>query len=305
MHQLYALPDSRIIEIEPHETMLAAILRQGIPHVHACGGQAQCSTCRLHVLSGLNFCSPRNDCEKALAIRLSLPFDVRLACQTTVAGNVSYLRPVFDALDVKLTQRALEQPGRHLGTQQQVAVLFSDIQGYTAFADRLPPYDLIHVLNRYFEAMGEEVGNHHGHISDFIGDGLMAVFGLSHPVSAVADGVAAGHAMLRAVERLNPYLKQMYNCTFHVRLGLHYGNAVVGHIGAGSFRKLATIGDTVNVASRLEGLNKRYGTTFLVSEAVVEAAGPTLALRQGFVTPLKGKKGLYRVFEVLAEVEPT
>ncbi|MBO2012117.1 adenylate/guanylate cyclase domain-containing protein [Hymenobacter negativus] len=302
MPQLCALPDSRIIEIEPNETMLAAILRQGIPHVHVCGGRAECSTCRVHIISGLKYCSPRGDCEKALAIRLNLPFDVRLVCQTRVTGNVCYSRPVFDALDVKLTQQALNQPSQHLGTQQQVAVLFSDIRGYTSFANRLPPFDLFHVLNRYFEAMSEVVAAYHGHISDFIGDGLMVVFGLSHPATAVDDAVAAGHAMLRAVERLNPYLKQMYDCTFHVRLGLHYGKAVVGHIGAGNDRKLATIGDTVNVASRLEDLNKQYGTTFLVSEAVVLAASPALVLRQGFLTPLKGKKGLHRVFEVQSKL---
>ncbi len=142
---------------------------------------------------------------------------------------------------------------------------------------------------------------HHGHISDFIGDGLMVVFGLTKPATAVTDALAAGHAMLRAVERLNPYLEQMYSCSFHVRLGLHYGEAVVGHIGAGDFRKLATIGDTVNVAARLEGLNKQYGTYFLVSEAVVQVAGPALVVRQGFTTLLKGKKGLHRVYEVTPE----
>ena len=303
MPQLCALPDNRIIEIEPHETMLAAMMRQGIPHVHACGGRAECSTCRVHIISGLQFCSPRGECEKALAIRLNLPFDVRLVCQTRVTGNVCYSHPAFDALDMKLTRRALDQPSQHLGTQQLVAVLFSDIRGYTSFADRLPPYDLFHVLNRYFEVMSEVVAVHHGHISDFIGDGLMVVFGLNHPATAVDDAVAAGHAMLRAVKQLNPYLEQMYGCAFHVRLGLHYGKAVVGHIGAGNFRKLATIGDTVNVASRLEGLNKQYSTTFLVSEAVVLAAGPALVLRQGFITPLKGKKGLHRVFEVQPETQ--
>lgn len=302
MPHLYALPDHRTLAIAPEETILAATLRQGIPHVHACGGRAECSTCRVQVLEGLEFCSPRSPGEQVLAARLALPPAVRLACQTTVAGGtVRFSRPVLDALDITLTQRALEQPGQRLGTQQQVAVLFSDIQDYTSFADQLPPYDIIHVLNRYFEVMSQVVTDHHGHISDFIGDGLMVVFGLSRPASAVDDAVAAGHAMLRAVERLNPYLEQMYSCSFRVRLGLHYGPAVVGHIGAGDFRKLATIGDTVNVASRLEELNKQYDTTFLVSEAVTKSAGPGLSLRQGFITPLKGKKGLHRVFEVTPE----
>jgi len=229
---------------------------------------------------------------------------VRLACQTTVAGgDVRFSRPVLDTLDLDLAAQELQHPGQQLGQLQQVAVLFSDIQDYTVLADLLPPYDVIHILNRYFEVMSEIVAAHHGHISDFIGDGLMVIFGLSHPATAVPDALAAGRAMQRGVAQLNPYLEQMYGCTFHVRIGLHYGEAVVGHIGGNGFRKLATIGDTVNVAARIESANKEYGTYFLVSEAVVEAAGPSLVVRQGFLAPLKGKKGLHRLYEVAPEIE--
>jgi adenylate cyclase len=299
---LFLLPDQRELTINPGETILAATLRQGVPHAHACGGRAQCSTCRVQVLDGLTQCSPRNDAEQALAERLHLPPAVRLACQTTVAtGEVRAVRPVLDSLDVALTEQQLQHPGQQLGRQQRVAVLFSDIQDYTVLADQLPPYDVIHVLNRYFGVMSEIVATHHGHVSDFIGDGLMVVFGLSHPATAVTDALAAGQEMLRSVARLNPYLEQMYGCHFQVRIGLHYGEAVIGHIGGNGFRKLATIGDTVNVASRIESANKQFGTHFLVSEAVVEAAGPALHVRQQFEATLKGKTGLHRLYEVAPE----
>jgi adenylate cyclase len=301
MPHLYALPDERLLTIASGETLLAATLRQGIPHVHACGGQAVCSTCRVQVLEGLGHCSPRNARELALAERLRLPPPVRLACQTTVVGDVRFSRPILDTLDLELAAQEFQHSDQQLGQLQQVAVLFSDIQDYTVLADQLPPYDVIHVLNRYFGVMSEIVAAHHGYISDFIGDGLMVVFGLSHPATAVADALAAGQAMLRGVAQLNPYLEQMYDCAFHVRIGLHYGEAVVGHIGGNGFRKLATIGDTVNVAARIESANKEYGTYFLVSEAVVEAAGSNLVVRQGFLAPLKGKKGLHRLYEVAPE----
>lgn len=305
MAQLYALPDHRTLTIAPGETILAATLRQGVAHVHACGGQARCSTCRVQVLEGLAYCSPRNAREQALSAHLHLPEPVRLACQTTVTGGeVRFSRPVLDQLDVNLAVQDLQLPDQQLGELRQVAVLFSDIEDYTVLADSLPPYDVVHVLNRYFGVMSEVVAAHNGHISDFIGDGLMVVFGLSHPNSAVPDALAAGHAMLRAVAQLNPYLEQMYGRSFHVRIGLHYGEAVVGHIGGNGFRKLATIGDTVNVAARIESANKEYGTYFLVSEAVVAAAGPALAVRQGFLAPLKGKKGLHRLYEVMPEPAP-
>lgn len=292
MFPLTLLPDDRTLTVAADETILAATLRQGVPHVHACGGQAQCSTCRVQVLDGLAHCSPRTPAEQHLADRL------RLACQTTTTGPLRLRRPVLDTLDVQLIQQALQHPDQQEGTEQQVAVLFSDIEDYTSFADEVPPYDVIHVLNRYFEVMGEVIRPHHGHISDYIGDGLMVVFGLTHPETAVADALAAGHAMMRHVAPLNAYLQQMYGRTFRVRVGLHYGPAVVGHIGGRDFRKLATIGDTVNVAARIESANKEFGTYFLVSQAVVDAAGPELVVRQGFLSALKGKKGTYRLYEV-------
>ena len=297
MPTLFLFPDRQEMPITLGESILAATLRQGITHAHACGGRAKCSTCRVQVLEGLEYCSPRNAAEQALADRIRLPATVRLACQTTTTRSLRLCRPILDELDVDLTRRLLAHPDEQEGTEKHVAVLFSDIEDYTSFADQLPPFDVIHVLNRYFETMGRVVQAHHGYISDYVGDGLMAVFGLEHPATAVTDAIAAGYAMMKQVGPLNAYLRQMYDCEFHVRIGLHYGPAVVGHIGGPGLRKLATIGDTVNVASRIESANKKFGTYFLVSQAVVDAAGPDLLIRQSFLSPLKGKKGLHRLHE--------
>jgi adenylate cyclase len=301
MATLIALPDNQEFLVEPGETLLAATLRHGIPHVHSCGGHARCSTCRVLVLDGLEQLPPRNAQEQELADRIHLPDGIRLACQTTATADVRIRRPVLDALDVQLAHQELTQPDLRLGEEKRLAILFSDIEDYTSFAERLPPYDVIHVLNRYFEVMGNVVRAHHGQISDYIGDGLMVVFGLDQPATAVADALAAGRAMQQAVEQLNPYLEQMYGRRFRTRIGLHYGDVVVGHIGGPGFRKLATIGDPVNVAARIETANKEFGTYFLVSQAVVDAAGSALTVRQGFLTPLKGKAGLHRLYEVGAE----
>jgi adenylate cyclase len=296
---LFALPDNKHFEMLPGETILAANLRHGIPHVHACGGQARCSTCRVLVLAGGEHLPPRTSLEQELAARLHLPDTMRLACQTTVnTGLVRFRRPVLDELDVDLTTQDLNQPDQQLGAEKHLAVLFSDIEDYTSFAEAVPPYDVIHVLRRYFELMSGVVHTHRGCVSDYIGDGLMAVFGLASPETAAADAVAAGRAMLRAVERLNPYFRTMYGRGLRIRLGVHYGEVVVGHIGGPALRKLATIGDAVNVASRIEAANKDWGTSFLVSQAVVDEVGDALLVRQGFLTPLKGKRGLHRLYEV-------
>ena len=299
MPSLIALPDNQEFESLPGETILAANLRHGIPHVHACGGLARCSTCRVQVLDGLEHLPPRNDQEQALAQRIHLPANMRLACQTILtAGTVRFRRPVIDALDVQLARQEMEYTGQQLGEEKRLAVLFSDIEDYTAFAEFLPAYDVIHVLNRYFELMSEVVRSHRGRISDFIGDGIMAVFGMEDETTAAADAVAAARAMLVAVDRLNPYLRNMYGCGFRVRIGVHYGEVVVGHIGGPDLRKLATIGDTVNVAARVEAANKECGTSLLVSQAVVDVLSDALVVRQGFLAPLKGKKGMHRLYEV-------
>ena len=126
----------------------------------------------------------------------------------------------------------------------------------------------------------------------------MAVFGMDGAATAAADAVAAALAMLAAVEQLNPYLEHMYGRRFRVRIGIHYGDVVVGHIGGPAMRKLATIGDTVNVAARIEAANKAFGTTLLVSQAVVDELGDSRLVRRGFLVPLKGKQGLHRLYEV-------
>jgi adenylate cyclase len=90
----------------------------------------------------------------------------------------------------------------------------------------------------------------------------------------------------------------MYGRRFRIRIGIHYGDVVVGHIGGPAMRKLATIGDTVNVAARIEAANKTFGTTVLVSQVVVDELGACQLVRRGFLAPLKGKQGLHRLYEV-------
>ena len=116
MPRLIALPDNQQFDSLPGETILAADLRQGIAHVHACGGMGRCSTCRVQVLEGLAHLPPRNAAEQALARRLRLPDNIRLACQTSAtAGPVRFRRPVIDELDVQLTRQQLEHEGQQLG----------------------------------------------------------------------------------------------------------------------------------------------------------------------------------------------
>src|ERR1041384_6824501 len=105
MSRIFYVIQNRVIEAEPNETILQASLRAAIPHAHACGGHARCSTCRVQIVEGLDRCAPRNDKENELATRLHFSPEIRLACQTTVNGDVKLRRLVLDEEDIELTDQ--------------------------------------------------------------------------------------------------------------------------------------------------------------------------------------------------------
>ena len=151
MPTIHSLPDDRHIEGADGETILTASLRADIPHAHACGGMARCSTCRVLVLDGAEMCGPRTPPEEKLAEQLHFGDNVRLACQTTVHGDLSIRRPVVDRVDLALANLLdRSQATERVGKERRLAILFADIAGYTSFAEGLMPYDVTHVLNRYF-----------------------------------------------------------------------------------------------------------------------------------------------------------
>src|SRR5262249_46612015 len=140
------------------------------------------------------------------------------------------------------------------GREETLAVLFSDIRDFTPFTESHLPYDVVHVLNRYFYHMGEVVFAHGGFIDKYIGDGLMAVFGGggNAPAGACRQAVRCGLGMLTALAELNLYLGRYVGTALEIGIGVHCGAAIVGEIGHPSRMQLTAIGDTVNVASRIE-----------------------------------------------------
>ena len=299
MPRIYYQPDGRSVETQPEETILQTSLREHILHAHACGGHARCSTCRVVVLEGLEHCSPRNPEEQALAKRLHFGPTIRLACQTTISGDVKLRRPVLDAVDVALTSRSLRGTTPHrVGEEMQIAILFADISQYTPFAEALPSYDVIHVLNRYFYLVGQVIRRNGGVISDYIGDGLMALFGVEESDEAALNAVKAGLEMFAAVEELNPYLEGMYGRHFQIRIGVHFGEVVVGTIGVADMAKVVAIGDAVNLASRIEEANKEIGTNFLISEETYAKVKEQIRIKRCVRLALRGKRGEYSLYEV-------
>ena len=299
--RIHHLPESLDVGAEPGQTILEASLAAGIPHTHACGGHARCSTCRVMVLEGLQRCSPRTAAEEKLARHLGFDCSVRLACQTRVVGNVSVRRLVLDCEDETLAKEAAHDVARgSAGDERTVAILFADIAGFTAFSEALPAYDVIHTLNRYYHLVGQVVCRHGGTINNYAGDGFMALFGLDKPEDAAADAVRAGLGIIGAMDKLNAYIGPLHGRKFAVRVGVHCGEVVVGALGAKDNQHLTVIGDAVNFASRLEAANKQAGTALLVSRDVVRQIGRSFKVRPLPARKIAGKSGMHELYEVLA-----
>jgi class 3 adenylate cyclase/nitrite reductase/ring-hydroxylating ferredoxin subunit len=156
------------------------------------------------------------------------------------------------------------------GETKKVTIFFSDITDFTSLSERLSPYDVMYLLNRYFVQVGDIIEHNGGFIDKFVGDGLMAIFGVDDQPDAPLRAVNAALQTLAAVDRMKPFFASMYDAEFDIRIGLHYGEAVLGSLGSIGHERLTAIGDVVNVASRVENANKDAGTRLLISEALLD-----------------------------------
>jgi adenylate cyclase len=293
------LPDHKVVETKKSQTILAAALKAGIPHTHACGGNARCSTCRVMILEGMENCSEPTWKETRIVKKLGFSPSFRLACQTVATGQVSVRRLVLDPADVTLTD-ARQQPVP-IGDEKDVAILFCDIRSFTPLAESLLPYDVIHLLNRFHFDMAQCIEAHGGIVSVTMGDGLMAIFGHGEdpgpPAAQPLRAVRAALAMLAAIDARKEDLERLYGRAFDIGIGIHFGKAVVGYMGNQLLVPTA-IGDVVNVASRIEGANKKVGTRLLVSEDLYGAIPEFLEIGQRAAVALAGKEGAFTLFEV-------
>jgi adenylate cyclase len=245
-----------------------------------------------------------------MAKRLSLSPSVRLACQTTVDGDVSLRRFVLDADDIELTrQLTAGKTALSFGEENRVAILFSDIRGFTTLSEQLPPYDVIYGLNRYFHKMSQVVLRHRGYIDNYMGDGLMALFGVEEAEGAALRAVKAGLEMLEEVERMKQYVETVQDVSFGIRIGVHYGEAVVGAVigiaGAIQTKRMTAIGDAVNYASRIEAANKEQGTSFLISEDTYDIVKNEIVTgKKCERVRLRGKSGAHVLYEVIGIRNP-
>ena len=165
------------------------------------------------------------------------------------------------------------QPGLG-GERRSLCVMFVDIRDFTTRSEGMLPEQLIALLNRYFSEMTQAIHRNGGTLDKFIGDGIMAFFGAPQVLDCPErNALEAAQEMLLRLQRLNERLKTEGIVPIRIGIGLHIGDAIVGHVGSESRHEYTAIGDAVNVASRLEGLSKTVGYPVVCSAEVVAGVG--------------------------------
>ncbi|MCR9256601.1 MAG: adenylate/guanylate cyclase domain-containing protein [Alphaproteobacteria bacterium] len=271
-------PQGQKVQIAKGTTVLEASRIGGIPHASVCGGRGRCSTCRIRVDRGADTLPAASEAERKVLRRVSAPPRVRLACQ---------LRPETDLQITPLIPPSVRgAPGIQrtstAGEEREIAVLFADIRSFTKLAEAKLPYDTVYLLNRYFAEMGAAVSQAGGKLDKFIGDGVMALFGIEEgPATGSRQAIDAARRMAENLERLNASLADDLPEPIRIGIGVHAGPCIVGEMGYGDATGMTAIGDTVNIASRLESLTKDYQVQLIVSETAGNWAGIDLG---GFAT---------------------
>jgi class 3 adenylate cyclase/nitrite reductase/ring-hydroxylating ferredoxin subunit len=298
MSALRSLPDNVTLDSAPGESVLEAALRANLPIAYACGGKAKCSTCRVWILEGADACPEPGSIERELTGRIGLGDGIRLACQLRPTGDVTFRRLVLDETDLRIASQLQRRVATKAGELKPVVLFFSDISGFTTFSETLTPYDVMHLLNRYFTQVGELIERNEGYIDKFIGDGLMAIFGVHGQPDAPIRSVNAALQTLAAVDRMKPFFASMYGIDFDIRIGLHWGDAVIGSIGPSGHERLTAIGDVVNVASRVEAANKEAGTRLLITEALYERVKDEVDMTDFVRVRLRGTSDRMTLYEI-------
>ena len=266
-----AYPDGRRVTITPGLTILEASRNANIPHASVCGGRGRCSTCRVRVGQGLKELPAASIEELKVLERVSAPPDVRLACQTRPTADVE-VTPLLPP--TARPQDGFRKPAYLQGSEREIAIAFVDLRAFTKFSETKLPYDVVFVLNQYFRSMGGAIEEAGGRIDKFIGDGIMALFGVdSDPEAGCRDALNAARAMGVALDELNRTLDADLQEPLRMGIGIHIGPVVVGEMGYHDVRSVTAVGDTVNTASRLETMNKEFTSQAVISEETVRRAG--------------------------------
>jgi len=247
-------------------TLLEMSRLHGVPHTALCGGRGRCTTCRVVIEEGADLLHPPDPAELNSLRAVKAGPNTRLACQIRPQHPATVFRVFLP--DGKRGRAHASQ-----GQERRLAILFLDMRGFTARTAGQLPYDVVFLLNRFFDAIVPPIIAAGGSIDKYLGDGLLAVFETTDEASSARAALRAAADLSAALAAFNLRLEDEGVPPIRIGAGLHLGELVLGEIGAAGSAPRTIIGDTVNTASRLEGMTKELGVEVLVSRTVLTSAG--------------------------------
>ncbi|WP_274474340.1 adenylate/guanylate cyclase domain-containing protein [Mangrovimonas aestuarii] len=291
--------NEKVTMTDQEGTLLDCSIMNQIPHMHECGGNGFCTTCRVRVITGLEHLSPRTQKEQETAQLRKWDPSIRLACQSYINGDVAIQRLVWNSAEINKLQ--LETLLDHTADERAIAFLFCDIRGFTKIALENKTFDTAHILNRFYTVLGDPILFNNGVIYQYAGDEIIGLFGVSGGVKhkTCSDAVRAALGMQYAVERLNKFELVDFDTEIKIGIGINFGRAFIGNLGHPKYKQFAVVGDPVNTTSRIQDYNKTAGTNILISETILRSFNPsTLNIGREFEIQLQGHEHLTKIYEL-------
>jgi len=241
----------------------------------------------VRVGAGLADLDPPNAAEAKALQRINAEPNIRLACQIRPHKDLG----ITAMLPADTGAQQVRRPGGVQGHEQQVAAMFVDLRGSTALGEKKLPYDVLFILNRFFEEMAASLEGTGGHYAQFAGDGLLALYGLKTSFSdACRQALKGAVDMHSRMALLNQRLAAELDAPLRIGIGIHGGEAIVGTMGPPASPNYSAIGDNINIAARLEQQCKAYQATLVVSETVAFEAGVDLSHWAKYSMDVRGRQ---------------
>jgi adenylate cyclase len=257
-------------------TLLEISRANNIAHASVCGGRARCGTCRVRIDEGIAALPQASAMERATLSRIKADANVRLACQLRPATSVVVTRLVRasegdQAVDAVVPSTEASDDA---GVQRSLCLFHLQLRDLNEIARGRLPYDVVFILNEFFQAAGAAVEQNFGRVDRFLGDGLFAVFG-ERPTLAEAckDALRAAHAIDVSLDRLNEKVAAEIGRNVAISIGVHAGAFVSGRIGIGKSSLVSVVGAGTDLPRRIAGLAEAMGWQIALSRAAAELPG--------------------------------
>jgi len=264
--------NGRTVRIPKGLSVLEASLRNNVPHASVCGGRARCSTCRIRIIGDCGELPEPSQREAFVLGRVGASDpSIRLACQLRPASDLSFFQ-LF--LPHTMSADGHESNPMRIGQERYLVSLFVDMRGSTRLAEKRLPFDTVFIVNRFLGAVSQAVIESGGRPNQFVGDGMLALFGLATGRQRACRQALKAAALIAAnVDELNKFLEHDLREPLRFGIGINGGEVIVGDIGYRDHMVFTALGDPVNVAARLQDMTKSLECEVVISDEVRATAG--------------------------------